>query len=323
MKKITMIITLVSINMFAQNLTEGLLLDYKFNGNTDDSSGNGYHGLNYRGNFVEDRLGNPFSAIVFNGIDSYVDLPNIIELKPDLPVSFSFWVRYDSEDYRDRELFNTSFEEDVSTGISFNSQISSGNYAINYGNGVYNYSPSTRQTYVSNSIIETGSWHYVVVVINSVSDMKLYVDCVENEGVYSGSGSSLQYSDTPGSIGRHDRDMNLPANYFKGALDDFRYWNRALTDDEINILCEQLSTHAIASNFNSVLIFPNPSEGILNIKSNDNNIIDKIIIFNSTGQQVLMQNFKSIVDLRGFSKGLYFIRLFNKSFVETQKIIIK
>src|SRR5690606_36848248 len=36
-----------------------------------------------------------------------------------------------------------------------------------------------------------------------------------------------------GCIGRHDRDLGAPANYFKGAIDDFRYWNRELTVDNI------------------------------------------------------------------------------------------
>lgn len=324
MRKIAYLIAFLCVNTFAQNLSDGLLLDYKFDGNADDSSGNSFHGINYRANFVEDRFGNSFSAVLFNGTDSYIDLPNSNELKPDLPISFAFWVRYDSEDYRDRDLFNTSFEEDVNTGVYFNSQISSGKYAVNYGDGSNNYFASTRSTYVSNTTIDVGVWRQIVVVISSSDDMKIYVDCVENQGEYSGYGNGLEYSNTAGSIGRHDRHINLPANYFKGALDDFRYWNRVLTDDEINLLCKEcnhLGVTDAALNREASIIFPQPADGFISIKTS--RIIDEIVILNSMGELVMAEVFKPHIDLAHLTSGIYFVKLISESQVETKKIIIK
>lgn len=44
--------------------------------------------------------------------------------------------------------------------------------------------------------------------------MKIIVNCVDSGGEYSGFGGQLVYSLTPGSLGRHDRDIYAPANYF-------------------------------------------------------------------------------------------------------------
>lgn len=244
MRNLNVILFLLCSNLFAQSLTDGLLLHYGFDGDTDDLSVNGNDAVNFGATFIEDRFGNPNSAIYFDGVNDYINFPNISELKPDLPVSFSFWIKYESYNLNDREVFNTSFEEDRNTGVFFNSQASTGKYAINYGDGSYAYVSSTRRTYVSNSVIDVGNWHQIVIVVNSANDMEIYFDCIESGGTYSGSGGSLQYSDLPGCIGRHDRVLGSPANYFKGAMDDFRYWDRALTDENI---AELLSSTLLSS----------------------------------------------------------------------------
>jgi len=180
-------------------LIDGALLHYPFDGNFEDVTVNEYHGTNSGTVFTTDRLGNENSAVLFDGIDDYIDFPNLLELKPELPLSFSFWIRYDSEDTSNRSVFNTSFEAGTNSGVYFNSQSSTGYYAVNFGEGSY-------------------------------------VDKIKTEGTYSGSGGDLQYSDTSGSLGRHYRSPVDFVNYFKGALDDFRYWNRTLTEDEIEEL---------------------------------------------------------------------------------------
>lgn len=236
MKKKLFFILFLSTQFYAQDLTQGLLLDYSFDNNLNDSSGNGYDASNFGATFVEDRNSNANSAIYFDGINDYINFPNIDVLKPDLPLSFAFWIRYDSNSPNDRDVFNTSFEDNRNTGVFFNSQQSTGNYAINYGDGSNSYLGSTRRTYVTNSSIETGVWHHIIIIVNSSSNMRIYVDCSDFGGSYSGTGGDLQYSNLPGTIGRHDRNLSAPANYFNGAIDDFRYWDRALTDDEVAIL---------------------------------------------------------------------------------------
>ncbi len=320
MKFITIIFFLAFANVFSQDITDNLLLEYSFNGNTNDSSINENHGINFGATFVEDRFGNPNSAIYFDGIDDYVEFPNLVELKPDLPISFSFWINHHSLNPEDRDVFNTSFAEDISSGVFFNSQIATGNYAINFGDGSNSYISSTRRTYVTDKPLIIDQWQHIIIVINSATDMIIYVDCVENGGVYSGSGGDLEYSNSAGSLGRHDRDLTALANYFKGNLDDFRYWDRELTSDEINSLCSGLSVDEIEEKTNTI-IYPNPSNGVFNIHSTISNI-ELITIFNGVGQQVYKSEFTPEVDLSSWSKGIYYLNLIKDDKVIRKKIII-
>lgn len=214
-------------------LTNSALIHYPFDGNVDDITPNEYHGTNYGATFTSDRFDNMNGAVLFDGTDDYIDLPNLIELKPMAPISFSFWIRYDSPDTENRSVFNTSFEEGTNSGVYFNSQSSTGNYAINFGDGSNSYTSGSRRTYVANKSIEVNVWNHIVVMVNSELDMEIYVNSIKTDGTFSGTGNELQYSDTSGTLGRHFRSFNDPVNYFKGALDDFRYWNRALTENEI------------------------------------------------------------------------------------------
>lgn len=218
------------VNIFAQNLEDGLLVYYPFDDNFQDISGNNNDAINNGAVFGEDRQGNPNSACYFDGLDDFINLPNIASLKPDLPVSFSFWIKYESDGYR--PVFNTSFEEDKSSGVYFNSN-SMGNYSVSFGDGSDFYSSSTRSTFISEANAAINVWHFLVVVVESSRQIKIFEDCKEYRGTYSGTGGNLQYSSNAGSIGRHDRNTSLPADFFKGAIDEFRYWNRALNDEDI------------------------------------------------------------------------------------------
>ncbi|MHA7059609.1 LamG-like jellyroll fold domain-containing protein [Aquimarina sp. M1] len=325
MKKLLLISLFTSFAVFCQDISANLLLHYTFDNTLLDASDNHYDATNFGASFTDDRFGNPNAALLFDGIDDYIDLPNIIKLKPDLPLSFSFWIRYDSEDANDRDVFTTSFEEDVNSGVYFNHQQSTGNFAINYGDGSSNYISSTRSTYVSNQPINLGEWQHIAVIVTAQDDMKIYVDCVEFGGTYSGSGGNLEYSDTSGSIGRHDRDLGLSANYFKGAMDSFRYWNKALTEEEITILCnETLSVDEVTVTSKATVLYPNPTDGTINFQTSNNIIIDTVILYNSIGQTVLKSTYQSSLNISALPKGIYYLQLINQNnSIETKKVILK
>lgn len=243
MKKL--IISAISLlfitQVYAQNLSDSLLIYYPFDGNTFDYSINGLNGNPNGIAYREDRFGNINAACYFDGINDFVDLPNASVLKQDLPISFSFWIKYDSEKVESRVVFNTSFDEDISSGIFLTSQSTTGKYALGFGDGSNFYSDNTRSSFVCNSVIDTSSWHHIALVIRDNRDMSIFIDRFENEGVYLGTGGSLYYSESAGSIGRHDQNIGVPAYYFEGKLDDFYYWNRALTQDDVDELYDKIT----------------------------------------------------------------------------------
>lgn len=77
----------------------------------------------------------------------------------------------------------------------------------------------------------------------------------------------------------------------------------------------------IASITNKFSVFPNPSNGIVNIKTNGN--VAKYDIYNTLGALVKSGNVTSQLDLTSMEKGTYFIKLNNKSSVEYHKVILK
>lgn len=309
MKKIYFLFVFIfSLNLFSQEISDSLLIKYNFDGDFIDASGNSFDGTNFGATFIEDRFGRPDSAVYFNGIDNYLLFPNLDELKPQLPVSFSFWVKYDSMDGDYAYLLSTSFEYDRSSGIYFNTQLSTDKYAVNYGDGTYYFNPITRRTYISESVIDTEDWHHVAVIVNSALDMKIYVDCKENGGEYIGSGGDLVYSDYPGNLGRGRRNGNAGINYFKGALDDFYYWKRALTEDEIPILCDRGQMNTQEYEKEKLRIVPNPVDEVFTLNSKAE--IISYVIYNSYGQVVMNRPFmgKSI-NVSGLPSGVYYIKL--------------
>ncbi|TMM31979.1 T9SS type B sorting domain-containing protein [Polaribacter aestuariivivens] len=221
MKNFFLIIIFFSI----QNYSQELLLHYTFDGNVNDVSGNNFNGNPSGVTYVNDRNGNANSAVSFDGINDFIDFPNVLKLKPTLPVSFSFWIKYESDNVQDRVVFNTSFKEDVNSGVYLTSQSSTGKLAVGYGDGSSSFTSSNRRGYLSNNVIKSNAWHQIHIVILSSNNIKVYLDCVETGGTYSGFGSKLSYSSNPGSLGRHDQNSSgIASYYFKGVLDDFKYY---------------------------------------------------------------------------------------------------
>jgi hypothetical protein len=79
MKSRLFLALLVSMSLMASptmaDITTGLVAQYYFNGNANDTSGNGHNGTVYGATPTTDRFGNPNSAFHFDGIDDYVGVP--------------------------------------------------------------------------------------------------------------------------------------------------------------------------------------------------------------------------------------------------------
>jgi len=307
---------------FSQNIDDNLLLHYKFNGNYEDASINGYNGTNFGTTMTEDRFGNLNSAVYFDGIDDFIEFPNIPELKPEFPVSFSFWVKYDIVEGDYNYIFNTSHEEGVSSGVYFCTEKATGKYAVSYGDGTPFFSVGTRRTYISNKMTDSEHWHHILAVVEGPESMKIYVDCREYGGELSGSGGTLEYSSTPGEIGKVDRDTTIPTSFFKGTIDDFRYWDRAVNELEITQLCSntQMNTNDLV--YSDLKVFPNPAENELNIESALE--FSSFAVFDLTGKRNLFGVLKtSGINISSLEKGIYILQLYGKGETQTVRFIRK
>jgi hypothetical protein len=76
-----------------RDLDKGLVAYYPFNGNANDESGNGNNGtLNGGLSFTEGKFA---QALIFNGIDGFIDLTNENGLRLSSPFTVSVWVKTD------------------------------------------------------------------------------------------------------------------------------------------------------------------------------------------------------------------------------------
>jgi ELWxxDGT repeat protein len=74
-----------------------------------------------------------------------------------------------------------------------------------------------------------------------------------------------------------------------------------------------------------VKIFPNPSNGKINLSISDNSQLINIKIYNVLGANILnvIPESADFVDLSKLNSGIYFIKITTENFIETKKIIIK
>ena len=73
---------------------------------------------------------------------------------------------------------------------------------------------------------------------------------------------------------------------------------------------------------NKIEIFPNPTNAILNIKSRDNKILNKIVISDLTGKIIFTNNQNTNkINVQSLSKGLYFLELFSGDLKLVHKFI--
>lgn len=320
MKYLSVFILSLTIPCFAQ-LENNLLLHYKFDGNALDESENEYHGIPHQITYTEDRFGNENAAALFNGTDSYVNFPNISELKPQLPVTFSFWIRYDSDLWQQREVFNTSHIEGECSGIYFNTQIATNRYGINFGDGSPYYNSTARRSYNNYLTPIVGEWVQVTAVIEGPLNMKIYINCKNDQGEYSGEGGDLGYSVTPGSLGRNHRQPDSPTYYFKGAIDDFMYWDRALEEWEVSLLCLDLGTETIQEQ--TTMLYPNPASDILFIKTDGVTATSNIDFYDIMGKKVFSTFNQAEINIGHLPNGLYFVKIESDKSSQTNKLIIK
>ncbi len=313
MKKIYL--SIITFLFILSSNSQDLLVHYRFDANVNDTSENMYDATLYgEPFFVEDRNGNPESALYFDGIDNYVDFPNNEKLKPNLPITISFWAKFDNLEDRSSVTFTTDFEENNHSGVW--SSLSSGRIAISYGDNTGNTTSGNRRSKVGNTILSPDIWYHFVFVVRDKLDMNIYINSVNDEGTYSGtSNMGIGYTNNPGSIGRKDSNTNLDTFYFKGTLDEFKYWNKALNKYDVEALynkdVEVLSASADEYYKNEITIYPNPFKDKITIHSYAN--VKDVSLFDLRGKEVRVNmNNNDIVNTKRLPNGAYILRVITK-----------
>ena len=221
------------------NLSNGLVAYYPFNGNANDESGNKNNPVFNNTSLVADRFGKKASAVYFNGKSNYIQIPH----------SSSFT----SQEY---SLVAIIQPQGFYNGICYNNAIIDKGY-IDYLPGCYSLRFSAGEyaggdCYVAafnnenfvgmsaniggssskNLYIKLNTW-YCVVFTYSRNSSSMYVN-----------GKLISNTNPNGNVGKNRDDVfigkkdNVQYPYwFKGVMDEIRFYNRILTSEEVVALC--------------------------------------------------------------------------------------
>ena len=202
----------------------GLVAFYPFNGNANDESGNGHNGsLVNAPSLVNGVDGSPNSAFDFNGSNQRIDISSKIEIDITADYSISLWQKLSG------------------TAGAFSSQLSISDsdanlqyYMFATDNNIYDKvtfghaSDKFRAEGYDYADLED-VWRHIVVVKNG-SGPVVYIDNVSI--ILNTTGALGAGSNTKSTIAA----TNQNNQFFKGTLDQIRFYQRALTTDEITFL---------------------------------------------------------------------------------------
>jgi len=215
---------MVSLDASVLNLNEGLIAYYPFNGNANDESGNGNHGLVTGAILTEDRFGNAESAYSFDG-DDYIDVGNNDSLNIiQGSFSISVWVKSNDANTGRQAIIEKDLAENNGLMLELNSGYTPAG-TVTCWEG-YDYD-ATSEIALSSNI-----WHHITVAYDG-NERKVYINGILRGMDTDSFGSA---GSEPLTIGYADWNNNAYTSAFNGVIDEIRIYSRALTEAEIQAL---------------------------------------------------------------------------------------
>ena len=293
----------------------GLVAHYKFEGDANDATPYNNHGAiggNPTFQPVTNRPNAAGMAIVFDGDGDSIIVPNAVQLISDY-ATVSFWIRVDAQNLADAEAYVLDFghwSERWKISLPQHLKIV---WTTNGNNLQFDHFISDMDAKDGNELV-LGFWWYVTMVHDGTDDI-IYVDGVEvNRKPVA---TKLNSTALPFGMGNNPVDGG---QFFHGALDEVKLYNKALTGDEIEQLYET-GTTGIAELQNELykyvqILYPNPTSDKLSIKHAFGTSKDLLVrLFDQSGRQVGskrinaqdMDNGIINLDVAGLGSGIYSI----------------
>ena len=221
------------------NLSAGLVAYYPFNGSAKDESGNNNNPVFNNATLTADRFGNPNSAYHFNGINTYMMIPNQPGINMNNQITLSVWVKPTGFYYGICHASSI-----ISKGLG---NYMPGDYALRFDDALYtkgngcgdticdtlhqNYRGTGTTMVHYTPFINKDKW-YAVTYTNDGTTAKLYVDC---QLAYAVKFPETFTNDFDLYLGRVNDDF-FPF-WLNGDLDEVRIYNKALDSAAIFALC--------------------------------------------------------------------------------------
>lgn len=181
------------------------------------------YGLGLRGD-ITSTTGKFGDALIFDGSN---DIAFTDYLIPTNEYTFSLWVKTTTNN---RTIF--SFANDTPTGSTYDRRLGiDGSNKLVY----YIYPNSSVSLIGAATTITNNNWHHIVIISKLNSSTSKYDLNVYLDGVLDSNKTEVNFGGY-NSYTNPRLNIGYQATYFLGAIDDFAYYNRALTIDEISYL---------------------------------------------------------------------------------------
>ena len=215
----------------------GVVGCYPFASSANDVSTNHNHGLIRGPVGLPDRFTNDFGAYFFDGENDEINFGN--HLKPGFPLTIAAWIKYhDVEGNAVYGIFRNGSWSGSYYGVHFSLDKQAPGRStlfVSVGNGGSPSASSRREKETDGSdglFIRTNGWYHVAAVLRNVNDFRLYVGGIEAAGFYRGSAASMAHDSTTTRLGTSAAGTS-GNQHFRGVIDDFCIYNRALSTEEI------------------------------------------------------------------------------------------
>ncbi len=327
--KVVIIIFVVFVNSSAQvDLDKGLLAYYPFSGGAENMTNNDLNGEVYGPILGDDYFGVSNSAYYFDGVDDYIIIEDNdyldFELKEDFAISFcfknGFGIGGDLLSKWESAHKDTSYSYAVRLvgyGASDTSQwgkILVARYDgddLNCEGGV---SIKTNESYLDTN------WHSLVFQLNSSNELELYIDG-SLAGKISDSNVCSIISNSNIVIGSRSSYHDTNNRAFKGGIDELRFYNRSLNEDEVLELHKKVMVPSKEIDYSSYIkIFPNPTSGAVTLINSSSKEIRKSFVYDISG--TIINEFQKEINLSNYPVGVYFVKvIFEDGFQKELKLI--
>ncbi len=214
-----LIILFVYLSTMAQVPTQGLVAYYPFSGNGNDASGNGYDASVVGATLCTDRFGNQNRAYLLDGNNDYIHLPSPNVGQLDGKATWACWFKTPPLPDNDGE-YEQIFDIFHAGGTHIDSGYVVGGMEIGVGDRRFVY--DNTQSY------NNDQWHLIVLSYDD-QYLRLYMDGQLKDSEFDGNGQ-IDYN---GTLGIYLGKGGFNVHYYDGMFDDFRIYDRALTNDEV------------------------------------------------------------------------------------------
>jgi hypothetical protein len=207
-------------------LKNGLVAHYPFTGNAGDSSGFSNHGTVIGATLTTDRFGKPDKAYNFDGNDYISISPANLKIGT---YTYAAWVKVNvlpgnNESQSIISIGTVNGDQNMTVANNYSTGSASG-FAV----GGYDAGGNTVSVYISGIMPSTSNWYHLVYTRDE-NDVKFYLN-----GGFIGSNpvNGTAYYGTSSQTAYFGVRSHSSVQYFKGAIDDIRIYNRALTASEV------------------------------------------------------------------------------------------